>query len=137
MKRSSMLMWVLLLPTFAFLSVAFLFPMVAFLSVANAQNPVITNPSGVISFNNSGTVASTGVFQSIWAANAQRKSCTIQNNSGRTMYVYFGAIAGATTGKSVVVVSGQYVGCFVGQSVLQDQISITGTTGDAFFAAQQ
>ena len=39
--------------------------------------------------------------------------------------------------KSVVLAAAQGVSCTVGGMTLQDQVSITGTSGDAFFAAQQ
>lgn len=104
-------------------------------------NPVTTMPYGVISHNDSGTIAVTSTFQSIWAASANnrgRAGCTVQNNSAsNVMYVFFGPIASATTGKSVKLSVGQSVACLVGGIVLQDQVSITGTSGDAFFAAQQ
>ncbi len=132
MKRLSMLMWVLLLPTFAFLSVAFLFP-----TVANAQNPVVTQPNGATStVNSSTTVTATGVFQSFWAANSQRMGCTVQNKGGNSMYVFFGAIADATTGKSVILLANQAVNCSENGTVLRVQVSVTGTIGDAFYAVQ-
>jgi hypothetical protein len=53
------------------------------------------------------------------------------------MYVYFGAIASATKDTSVVLSAGQAVNCTVGGITLQDQVSITGTMGDTFYAAQQ
>lgn len=116
-------------------------------STAQAQSPVVTQPYAVLSTNASSTVTSTNTFQSIWTAltanpNApKRSSCTVQNNStaspANTMWVFFGPIASATKGNSVVLAGGQAVSCIVGGIVLQDQVSITGTSGDAFFAAQQ
>jgi hypothetical protein len=123
-----------------YLIVLFLF---AFMASAQAQQPVITQPYAVVSVNASGTIASTGVFQSIWTAlttnpnSPKRASCTVQNNGTHTMYVFFGPIASATTGTSVALAAGQAVNCSVGGTVLQDQVSITGTSTDAFFAAQQ
>jgi len=111
--------------------------------LGHAQSAVKTYPLQVNTANASGTVASTNVFQSIWAAvpivNGQqgRTSCTVQNNGTHTMYVFFGAIANATEGASVTLTTGQSVNCSVNNVTLQDQVSITGTSGEAFYAAQQ
>lgn len=116
-----------------------------YVTSAEAQTPpvnlVTTAPLGVLSHNDSGTIAVTNTFQSIWTAstnNRGRASCTVQNNATtNTMYVFFGPIASATIAKSVKLAVGQPVSCIIGGVVLQDQVSITGTSGDAFFAAQQ
>lgn len=102
-----------------------------------AQTPVVTQPKGVTSNNSSSTISSSNVFQSIWAANSNRTACTIQNNGTHNMWVFFGAIANATENNSVVLQAGQYLNCNSGNVILQDQVSITGTSTDAFFAAQQ
>lgn len=99
--------------------------------------PVVTQPKGVTSNNNSSTISLSNVFQSIWAANSNRTACTIQNNGTHNMWVFFGAIANATENNSVVLQAGQYLNCNSGNVILQDQVSITGTSTDAFFAAQQ
>lgn len=107
---------------------------------AYAQSPVITQPYAVNSQNFSSTITSTNVFQSIWAANTNtrgRAGCTVQNNGASTMYVFFGPIASATTPSSVQLSTGQAVMCNVSGITLQDQVSITGTSGQAFFAGQQ
>lgn len=106
-------------------------------SFALAQAPVVTLPYGVTSANASTIVATTNTFQSIWAANAARASCTIQNKGSATLYVFFGAIASALTTNSVQLTTGQAVSCNAGGAVLRDQVSVTGTTGGAFYAAQQ
>lgn len=112
-------------------------------TAAWGQTPVRTWPSTALSTNASSTISSTGVFQSIWTANSisgsskQRSACTIQNNGANTMYVFFGPIASATTAKSIALAIGQACYCNNGGTVLQDQVSITGTSGDAFYAAQQ
>lgn len=112
----------------------------AFGSLASAQSPVVTTPYAVTSSNNSSTVAVTNTFQSIWAANTGnrgRAGCTLQNNGTNNMRVFFGPITNATANNSIVMVPGAAVYCQVFGIVLQDQVSITGTSGDAFFAAQQ
>jgi len=64
-------------------------------------------------------------------------SCVIENNTAgsNSMYVFFGSIANATTAKSVKLSAGQSVSCSsYGGMVLTDQVSIAGTSGDAYFA---
>lgn len=110
------------------------------ISFAYAQNPVITIPNPVTSDNASSTITVTNTFQSIWPADTNttgRTACTVQNNGTNTMWVFFGAIAGATKAKSVVLAAGQATFCNSGNVVLKDQVSITGTSGDAFYAARQ
>lgn len=107
-----------------------------------AQNPVITQPYPVNSLNNvSTTITVTNTFQSLWIADLSptgRSSCAIQNKgTADPMYVYFGAIAGATIARSVKLVTNAVLNCSVFGIVLKDQVSITGTSGDAFYAAQQ
>lgn len=124
----------------------------AWLTPASAQftgspvggNPVTTYPLQTPTLTNgSGTITSGGTFQSVFAANVHRQGCTIQNNGSHTMYVFFGPIAAATDAKAVALapgsgnVAGQSASCNVGGIVLTDQVSVDGTTSDAFFAAQQ
>lgn len=116
-----------------------------YVTSAEAQTPpvnlVTTAPLGVLSHNDSGTIAVTNTFQSIWTAstnNRGRAGCAVQNNATtNAMYVFFGPIASATIGKSVKLAAGLAVNCVGSGIVLQDQVSITGTSGDAYFAAQQ
>ncbi len=111
-----------------------------FSASAYAQSPVITQPYPVSSSNNSSTIAVTNTFQSIWVKNTVtrgRAGCTVQNTGSNTMWVFYGPIANATKGRSVVLSVGQSTNCNVGGIVLQDQVSITGTATEAFFAAQQ
>jgi hypothetical protein len=123
MKKILLILGLLLFPQFAL-----------------AQSPVITQPYNVTSYNASGTIAVTNTFQSIWTANTSmrgRAGCTVQNNGTNSMYVYFGPIASATTATSVKLAVGQSVNCNVNGITLQDQVSITGTSGEAYYAAQQ
>jgi hypothetical protein len=90
------------------------------------------------SSNLSSTVAVTNTFQSIQVSTAGRNGCLIQNQStSNTMWVYFGAIGGATKAKSFQLDTshGLAISCSVGGlGVLTDQVSITGTATDAFTA---
>lgn len=96
---------------------------------------VRTTPFGTVTANLSGTITLTGTFQSIQVANSERKSCLIQNNSAsNNMRVYFGPVASATSSNSVTLSPSSTVNCTAGGIVLTDQVSITGTTGDAFLA---
>lgn len=111
-------------------------------AVARAQAPTVTSPYGTNSTNNSSTITTGvgGAFQQVWAASTAdrgRVGCTIQNTGTNAMYVYFGAIANATTAKAVKITTGQSVSCNVGGIVLKDQVSISGTTTETFYAAQQ
>lgn len=110
-------------------------------SAALAQSPVQTQPLNVTTQNGSGSITATNTFQSVFAAisgtQARRTSCTVQNNGTNKMFVFFGTLATATTPTSVQLGPAQSVNCTAGGVVLKDQVSITGTTGDQFFAAQQ
>lgn len=120
-----------------------LFPLLAALQLliqpACAQAPVLTQPLTATTTNASGTLAAGATFQSIWAAVTSvrgRAGCTIQNNGSHSMYVYFGAIASATTSNSAILAAGQALNCSVFGVALQDQVSIAGTISEAFYAAQ-
>lgn len=103
---------------------------------------VVVQPKNVNVANASGAIAATGVFQQIWAASPQslqpgRSGCTVQNNGTHNMNVYAGPIAGATTSNSAVLQPGQAYYCGApGELVVRDQISITGTVAEAFYATQ-
>ncbi len=87
------------------------------------------------STNLSGTITATGTFQVVQGQTNNRKGCILQNNGTHNMNVYFGTLANATTSNSAVLVPSQAINCAInGNLVVQDAISITGTSGDAFFA---
>lgn len=113
-------------------------------SWALAQSPVSTYPLGAATTNVSTTITLTNNFQSVFAQSSTRRSCVIQNTGVNTMWVYFGAIAGATKAKSFPLAPassagspGGFVSCNNGSTVVTDQVSITGTTGDTFTATSQ
>lgn len=85
-----------------------------------------------LSTNLSGTIGTTNTIQPIQGQNNGRKGCLIQNGGTPTMYVYFGLISGATTAASAQLSAGQAISCAI--NGVQDAISITGTSGDTFFA---
>jgi hypothetical protein len=95
-----------------------------------------TSPSLPQSQNASGTIAVTGTFQSIWPTQS-RALCQIQNNGTHVMSVFFGPIASATTATSYQLAAGLAVSCNSGFGVLYDQVSITGTAADVFYANEQ
>lgn len=110
-----------------------------------AQTPVFTvqTPGSTSGGNASGTVASTGVFQKVFSSAPQqpgapgRKGCTIINYGSHTMYVTEGlGVAASTTGAAVQLSGGQAYYCSVNGTVLSGEIDITGTSTDAFYAAQ-
>lgn len=113
-----------------YLAVALCAFALAWAPVSHAQQAKLT------STNVSGTIAVTNTFQSIFEA-GPRTGCTVQNNGAASMWVFFGPIASATKAKSVVLTTGQSVGCNSPGITLSDQISITGTATQEFFAAVQ
>jgi len=96
----------------------------------------------VASINLSGTIAVTNSFQSIQGKANNRLGCTIQNPStnSHNQLVYFDSTnsancSAATSGGSVTLPPGYSVNCVVNTiNVLGDQVCITGTSGDPFFA---
>lgn len=108
-------------------------------SLSFAQSPVITQPFGVMTYNASGVISpSSFIFQTIWPANTTRpgrSACKIQNNGTHTMYVYFGPTP--VTPSSYNLAAGLAMDCNIGGTVLQDQVNITGTAGDVFYADQR
>ena len=85
----------------------------------------------------SGTITLTDTFQSVLAASTNRRGCTIQNQSTHTMYAYFGPNGSATKAASLQVSAGQTLYCSFTQGVAADNVSLTGTTGDAFVVNSQ
>ncbi len=96
--------------------------------LADAQTPTFSTMVNV-----SGTIAVSNTFQSIIVPN--RKACTIENNGASNQWVFFGPIASATKATAVVLTPGMSVTCgAVNGPTFQDQVSITGTAADTFFA---
>lgn len=116
----------------------------AWLCPAKAQQPVQIWTGPATLQVGSTTVTLTSTFQSVFAAasasatNKGRAGCLIVNNSATTLWIYPGAISGATTPKSISLAQNGQFTCQIGPSaVIQDQISVTGTTGAPFFAVAQ
>ncbi len=128
--------------TVAVVSAALFFGIVAGEAVADNKPPTTVSPGWATTKNGnvSGTVAATGVFQQVFPATSAaspRNGCTIQNNSAHTMYVTEGiGIAGSTTANSAQLPAGLVYYCQSGVVALQGEVDVTGTTGDAFYAAQ-
>lgn len=126
MRILLILLWALIcLPTFAY-----------------SQTQIITKPYPVTGLNNvSTTITVTNTFQSLWIATTGptgRSSCTVQNNSAsNSMWVFFGVLASATKATSAILAPSQSLNCNIGNVILQTQVSITGTSGDAFYANAQ
>ena len=90
-----------------------------------------------------GSIAVTGTFQRIQAVNKARNGCSLQNQvtntSTDTRWVYFDPTnstncSAATKAGSLTLSPGQPANCNIGTIVLSDQVCITGTSGDGFFA---
>lgn len=106
---------------------------------AYAQTPVVTVPYGAVIHNDSTTILTTNTFQSIWSASTAvtgRTDCIVQNNGAANMYIYFGPIATATISNSLVLAANGIFRCGNNGVILKDQISITGTSTQRFFAIQ-
>lgn len=117
-----------------------LFVAFAFMGIAAAQSPVITQPYGVTTQNSSSSITATNTFQTIWTkatTTRGRAGCFIQNLGTNTMWVFFGAAASGLTPSSIKITAGQTTTCNLGGIVMQDTVSIAGTTGDQFLAIQQ
>ena len=111
-----------------------------------AQQPVLTEPTPATTAggNVSTTIVTTSTFQQVFAAaptspsgGPGRFGCFIQNNGTNVMYVSEGiAVASATTAKSIKLAAAGTFSCAIGSAALQGIIVITGTAGDAYYAAQ-
>ena len=95
--------------------------------------------------NASSTIASTGVFQKLFSASSTtpegspppRHGCTIVNNGTHSMYVSEGlGVAASTVSNTTILAANGVFYCAVGNIVLTGEVDITGTAGDAFYAAQ-
>ena len=93
--------------------------------------------------NASGAIATTGTFQSVQKKSLSRNGCAIQNqstnSSSDTMWLYFDPTnstncSAATKAGSITLAPGQPANCNIGTIVLSDQVCITGTSADTFFA---
>jgi len=126
----------------------------ALASPAGAQHvggqSVTVEPQPLATVNASSTVTSTNTFQSVFAAAGPvagaswRLGCQIQNLGATDLFVFYGAIASATTPKSVklnpgtTTLLGGSTFCERGGSngVIQDQVSVTGTALALFYAVR-
>jgi hypothetical protein len=121
-------------------------------------NPVGSNCSGCVALpisgtitsvagastapsNNGSTTVTTGLtFQTLLAANANRKGCLIQNPTTATeiLWVFVGPTASAIVAKSYTIAAGGTFSCATGQIVISDNIAVTATTsGHAFVETDQ
>lgn len=110
---------------------------------AYAQQPVRTQGYDVVSKtpNASSTITTTNAFQVVFTPSTtqqKRQGCTVANYGTHTMWVYFGQPTDTpAAANSIQLAPNNFVSCNTGGVVLNDQVWITGTSGDAFFAAQQ
>jgi len=91
----------------------------------------------VPTLNLSSTIAGTGTFQVIQAANLGRRGCLIQNTSSNNQYLFFGPLASATQAKSILLAPGAGMPCNTAGVITTDEIAITGTATDTFYAGIQ
>lgn len=85
------------------------------------------------------TIASTGVFQQGLAVATNRKGCLIQYIGAalHVGYVDFRPTGTAATATSFQLQPGQSMNCNFSGIVMQNAISLTGTTGDVFMVSSQ
>ena len=88
---------------------------------------------GAVTTQTSGTIATGGTFQTALASNVNRKGCLLSNTSAHTMYVFLGALASATEGKSVTVAAGGTFSCNYGPIIVTDNVNITTSTSTDTF----
>lgn len=111
-----------------------LFLFLAGAQLAFAQAITTTVPAARQTTNASSSIAVTNTFQDIWSAQASRVNCGIQNNGTNTMWVFNGLAAAATKNSSVILAPGQYYNCATSGVVATSALSITGTSGDVYYA---
>ena len=97
----------------------------------------------VMTVATNGTITVTNTFQLALApANGGRLGCTVQNQGTHTMYVFPGA-GTASEAKSLQLTAGAQMTCGLAGSsqninaIMQDELQITGTSGDAFMVWAQ
>lgn len=105
-----------------------------FAGPAHASEKPFYSPGGTQ--NASGAIATTGTFQDIFTSGG-RANCHIQNNSLHTMYVFFGLKANATEDTSFTLAAAASMACADSGVVRTDEVSITGTQNDKFYADQE
>lgn len=96
-----------------------------------STSPSITQPVGATSTDASGTVTAGGTYQTIQAATATRKGCTVQNplTATETLNVRVG------TTTAFFLAPGSTFNCEVGGIVVTDAIAVTAATTAHAFAA--
>lgn len=96
-----------------------------------------TAPTGASTNPVNGTISVTNTFQTLLTQNSSRKGCQFQNQGTHTMY--FTTSGSPTLSNSYQVQPGiSYTCAAPGSNVVStDQISITGTSGDAFAGSWQ
>lgn len=103
---------------------------------AYAQNPVLTNPTGRTAVASGSTIATTNTFQTLFASNDRRSGCIVQNNGTHNMYLNIVSRTTATLSNSAVIIPGGTGGCALYGTVITGEISLTGTSGDSYYASQ-
>lgn len=152
--------WKVLSPLWGSLLFGTVLALLAACSPAVAQQVVQETPAPLSPVGASSTIASGNTFQEIFAAQGPqattfntttgattvaslRRGCLIINTSNTVAYVFFGALASATTPTSVPLTAASADGTAggsttcerAGAGTLQSQVSITGATaGETFFA---
>jgi hypothetical protein len=84
------------------------------------------------------TIAVTNTFQvALTGANGNRYGCTIQNNGTHTMWAFFGSGTASESASLQIPAAGTIYCATAGGPVAQDEVQITGTSGDAYVVVSQ
>lgn len=84
-----------------------------------------------------GTIAVTNTFQTVLAANTNRKGCLFQNKGTNAMLVYFGVLGDATAAKSYSLPAGAFISCAQANIVITSGVNVTGTAADTYVISNQ
>lgn len=112
----------------------------------STASPVQTQAQPLLTGDASGTITTTNSFQQIWpqaSLQQPRRGCLVVNNSTDRQWVFFGPTPTKATAiplepATATSALGGWVSCASGAGgALQDQVWITGTSGDTFVAKQQ
>lgn len=93
----------------------------------NGCNSLSGGPTGAVSSDISGTIASGGSYQTAAAANSNRKNCTLENPTTATepLFVKFGTMA-----QPYSLNAGQAISALNGVVVATDTITVSATTAN-------
>ncbi len=111
--------------------------MVGLPSFASAQGLVTTTPFQATSVISSNTVSVSGTYVTAITSSATRRGCLLQNTSANTLFLQIGTPTGATTPKSLQLLTKLFFNCASGGIVITDDINVSGVAGDTYVTVRQ